>query len=310
MFDFEPASWIPYKDKEVLARIRAMKAEDLEKHPNKDFQIKIVPDPGGIWVGDMFTRILRSDIENKRLVMLLPNPCAVFYETVAELINRFRVNCRNVFTFALDEWADQDGNVAPESYPASFNRSFLKSFYGKIDEDLRMPRQNCISPTTGNIKDYSKLITDCGNGGADITYTGPGWAGHVAFIEPDVPEFACNSLEEYMKMDARIVTLHPLTIAQNSLHGVFGYSGDLANVPPRAATIGPADMVRARERMEIHALTTMGSPSSWQRMISRLCLHAPPTQQLPTSFLQLLPTTVYVSEALAIDIECKERVGY
>jgi len=310
MFDFEPASWIPYRDKEVLARVRAMKRDELDKHPNPDFKIRIVPEPGAIFVADMFTRIYRSDKEDKKLVMVMPNPCPTTYETVAELINRFRVNCRNVYTFGLDEWADQDGNVAPESYPAGFNHSFVKSFYGNIDPELRMPRGNCVGPTTENIGHYSKLITECGDGGADITYTGPGWAGHVAFVDPDTPEFACESLEEYMKMDARIVTLHPLTIAQNSMHGVFGCSGDIANVPPRAATVGPADIVRARERFEIHSLTTMGSTSSWQRMISRLCLHAPPTPQLPTSFMQLLPTTVYVGELIAVDIECMERVGY
>lgn len=69
-----------------------------------------------------------------------------------------------------------------------------------------------------------------------------------------------------MKMDARVVTLNPMTIMQNSLHGVFGCSGDIANVPPRAATIGPADVVRSRARMESHDLTTMGTFSSWQRI--------------------------------------------
>ena len=310
MFQFEPAGWVPYRDQEVLAKIRTMKRDELEKHGNPEFKIKIVPDPTSIWVADMLMRIRQSDAENKKLVMVMPNPCPTVYETLAELINRFRINCRNVYTFNLDEWADQDGNVAPESYQAGFNHSFISSLYAKIDLELRMPRENCVAPTTENIRDYSKLITERGNGGADIAYTGPGWAGHVAFVDPDTPEFACNDLEEFMRMDARIVTLHPLTIAQNSLHGVFGCSGDIANVPPRAATVGPADIVRARERFEMHAITTMGSESSWQRMISRLCLHAPPTPQLPTSFMQLLPTTVYVSERIASDFECWERVGY
>lgn len=310
MFAFEPSPWVPYRDKEVLQRVRAMKRADLEKHSNPEFRIHVVPDPTGIWIGDMLMRIKQSDERDEKLVMVMPNPCPTAYETLGQLINRFRINCRNVYTFNLDEWADQDGNVAPEDYVSGFNHSFVKSFYGSIDPELRMPRDHCVAPTTENIRDYSQMIADCGDGGADITYTGPGWAGHVAFVDPDTPEFACDSLEEFMQMDARIVTLHPLTIAQNSLHGVFGCSGDIANVPPRAATIGPADVVRARNRFETHGITTMGSISSWQRMISRLTLHAPPTPQLPTSFVQLLPTTVYVSELIAMDIECMERVGY
>jgi 6-phosphogluconolactonase/glucosamine-6-phosphate isomerase/deaminase len=173
-----------------------------------------------------------------------------------------------------------------------------------------MERENCAAPTTQNIADYSKMIMERGGGGADISYTGPGWSGHIAFVEPGAPEFACGSLAEFMEMGARVVTLHPLTIAQNSLHGVFGCSGDIANVPPKAATVGPADIVRAKERFEMHGITTMGTASSWQRMVSRLTLHAPPSPKLPTSFIQLLPATVYVSESVAADFGCWERVGY
>ncbi len=309
-FTFEPAPWIPFKDKEVLECVRKITRKDMEKHSNPDFKIKIVPDVVSLWVTDMVLRIRESDEQDKKLVMIMPNPCPTVYETVAEIVNRFRISCRNVYTFNMDEWADQDGNVAPESYPAGFNHSFVKYFYGKIDPDLRMKRENCCAPTTENIKDYSKLITECGNGGADICYSGPGWTGHIAFVEPDAPELAASSLEEFLKLDARIVTLHPLTIAQNSLHGVFGCSGDIANVPPKAATIGPADVVRSRSRVETHALTTMGTVSSWQRMVSRLVLHGPVTPRVPSSILQLMPTTVYISEAIAKEFECWETVGY
>ena len=56
----------------------------------------------------------------------------------------------------MDEWADQDGNIAPIDYKAGFSHSQLKYFYGKIDEELRMPLSNIHYPTTENIKDYSK----------------------------------------------------------------------------------------------------------------------------------------------------------
>jgi 6-phosphogluconolactonase/glucosamine-6-phosphate isomerase/deaminase len=309
-FTFNPAEWVPFRDRAVLERVRRISRADMERHSNPDFKIRIVPDVGSIWIADMVLRIRASDQLDQKLVMLMPNPCPTVYETVAELINRFRINCRNVYTFNLDEWANEAGEVAPESYAAGFNHSFLKSFYGRIDPDLRMPRSQCVAPTTANIRDYSKLICALGDGGADICYSGPGWAGHIAFVDPDSPEFACAGLDEYLQLDARIVTLHPLTIAQNSLHGCFGMSGDIANVPPKAATIGPADVVRCRNRLEMHALTTMGTPSSWQRLISRLVLYGPVTPQVPSSILQLLATSVYVSEAIAAPIEVMERVGY
>ena len=309
-FTFEPADFVPFRNKKALEHVRGIKREDMEKHPNPDFVIKIVQDPGLIWISDMVLRIRESDEQNKKLTMIMPNPAPSLYSAVAETINRFRINCRNVYTFNMDEWADNDGHVAPESYPAGFHHSFMKNFYSKIDSGLRMPRENCCAPTTENIKDYSKLIAECGGGGADICYSGPGWAGHIAFIDPDTEEFAAASINEFMKLEARIVTLHPLTIAQNSLHGCFGCSGDLANVPPRAATIGPIDVVNSRNRIELHSLTTMGTFSTWQRMTSRLVLYGPVTMQVPSSILQLLPTSVYVSEEIAKDISCLEDVGY
>ena len=135
-------------------------------------------------------------------------------------------------------------------------------------------------------------------GGADICYSGPGWSGHLAFIEPDAAEFA-GDLEEWKRMGPRICTLSPLTIAQNSMHGSFGAGGDLWAVPPKAATIGPAEVIAAKNRFDQHALRIDGSRVSWQRMITRLVLHGPVTPRLPASILQTLRTDVLVSESAA-----------
>jgi glucosamine-6-phosphate deaminase len=124
----------------------------------------------------------------------------------------------------------------------------------------------------------------------------------LAFIEPDAPEFDAP-LEEWKQMGPRICTLSPFTIAQNSLHAHFGMSGDLTAVPPMAATIGPAEVINTKNRFDIHALTVDGSFASWQRIVTRLCLHGPVTPRMPTSIHQTLRTDVWVSEALAEDIE-------
>lgn len=308
-FTFEPAPFVPFRDKKAMARVRAMSGKELENHPNKDFKITVTLNPHPIFIADMFTKIKESDEKDKKVVMVLPNPEPDTYMPVAELINYYRVNCRNVYIFAQDEWADQDGNIAPNTYKAGFAYSLLKYFVMQIDKELRMPISNIVTPTNENIANYSKMITDRGEGGADVIYTSPGWAGHIAFIDP-IDDWLCDDINEYLKQDAKIVNLHPLTIAQNSLHGVFGQSGDIGNVPPKAATIGPADIVRAKERIEIHALLTNFTVSSWQRMTSRLILHGPVTPLMPSSIFQLLKTQVYVSEAIAAPFGCWEKVGY
>jgi glucosamine-6-phosphate deaminase len=183
----------------------------------------------------------------------------------------------------------------------------LKHFYNEIDPALRPPREQINGPTHKNIGDYGAMIADLG--GADCCYSGPGWTGHLAFIEPDCPEYDAP-LDEWKTMGPRIVTLSPYTIAQNSLHGSFGMSGDLTMVPPKAATIGPAEVIGAKHRIDMHGITIDGSNASWQRVMSRLCLHGPVTPRVPTSIHQLLRTDVWVTESIAQDIEPRWDKGY
>lgn len=308
-FVFEPADFVPFRDKKVLEKVRTIHGKDLERYSNDKMKIRVTKNPHPIVIADIFTRIKMSDDLDKKQVLILGNPEPETYIPVAELINYHRVNCRNLYIFAMDEWADQDGNIAPVSYSAGFAHSMLQYFVYQIDEKLRMPLDHVFYPTNDNIADYSRMIVETGEGGADVCYSSPGWAGHIAFVDPS-PEFLTADIEEYKTLGARIVTLHPLTICQNSLHGIFGQSGDIANVPPKAATIGPADVVNSRERIEVHALQTMGTFVSWQRMISRLILLGDVTPYVPSSLFQLLDTQVYVSEEIAAPFECWETVGY
>ena len=308
-FAFQPADFVPFKDRALCERLRKLSGKDLEKHPNPDFQIKVMMNPHPVLIATLFARIREAAQNGRKLTMILGNPEPETYIPLAQLINYFQVDCRNVHIFAMDEWADDQGNIAPETYKAGFAHSMLKYLVYQIEEKLRMPLENVHYPTNKNISVYSKMITECGEGGADICSSSPGWTGHMAFIDP-VDDFIRPTMEEYLQQEARIVTLHPLTIAQNSLHGVFGQSGYVADVPPKAATIGPVDVRNARERIEVRALLTNNTFSSWQRMTSRLVLHGPVTPLVPSSMLQLMKTQVYVSEEIAAPFECWEKVGY
>lgn len=307
-FNFEPAPFIPFRDKEVIRKCRAIRKEDIDKHPNPDFKIQVVKDDDltFIWFGDLISRIKLASEADRQLVMILPNPWPG-YRHVARIINRCRINCRKLWAFAMDEYADQDGHVAPESWELGFSHAMLKFFYYEIDEDLRPPRSQFVCFSDISVEDYSKKLADLG--GADICYSGPGWTGHLAFIEPDAPELQA-SLEEWKTFGARNVTLSPFTIAQNSLHGCFGKSGDLTAIPPKAATLGPADVIAAKARMDQHGITVGGSLNSWQRLMTRLLLHGPVTPKLPASILQTLRTDVYVTQTAALNIETDWDTGY
>ena len=309
-FDYSPAECIPFHDKAALERVRNIRKEDLTQHPNPDFKIRIVPDSqiGFLWLTDMFYRIKTAADCGEKVVLITPQPWPDGYGQLAYLINKFRVNCEGLYTFNMDEYANEKGEIAPETWRQGFMYSMKSFFYRQLDPALRPPEDQIQGPTDANIGDYGKMIADMG--GADCCYSGPGWTGHLAFIEPDAPEFAAASLEEWKTFGPRVCTLSPFTLAQNSLHGSFGMSGDMANVPPKAATIGPAEVIAAKARFDMHAITVDGSFASWQRLITRLCLHGPVTPRVPQSLLQTLPTDVYVSDSAAANIEPHWDKGY
>lgn len=307
-FEYEPSPHVPFRDKAVIARCRAITRQEIEKHPNPDFRIKVVPDADieMIFVADIFARLKRSAEAGEKVVMILPNP-APSYRHVARLVNAARIDCSRLHVFAMDEYADQDGRIAPETWRYGFTYAMKHYFLYQIDPELRPPEKQFVGFTDKNIKDYSKMIVDVG--GADICYSGPGWTGHLAFIEPDAPELDLP-LEQWKQKGAGIVTLSPFTLAQNSLHGCFGRSGDLSAVPPKAATIGPADVIAAKHRFEMAGITVAGTFTAWQRLAARLCYHGPVTPRLPTSILQTVRTDVYMSETLAADIKPDFSKGY
>jgi len=308
-FAYSPAEFVPFRDLEAIERARRIDRADIATHPNPDFRIQVLPaaEIAFRWLMDMFYRIKTAADEGRRVVLITPQPWPQGYGQLAYLINMFRVNCRNLYTFNMDEYANEHGEIAPETWRPGFLYSMKTYFYAKLDADLRPPENQIQGPSTANISDYGKMMEDVG--GVDCCYSGPGWTGHLAFIEPDAPEFA-GDLEAWKKMGPRVCTLSPFTIAQNSLHGAFGMSGDLAAVPPKAATIGPAQVIAARHRFDMHAITVDGSFASWQRLMTRLCLHGPVTPRLPQSILQTLRTDVYVSESSAANIEPHWDKGY
>ena len=280
----------------------------IARHRNPDYRITVLPDAEleHRWITDMFFRISEAMAAGLTCVMIMPNPWPG-YAKLARMLNRARVDCRRLHTFNMDEYADENGRIAPETWQFGFGYAFKKYFYAELDRKLRPPERQIHVFTDRNLKDYGRMLADLG--GADICYSGPGWTGHLAFIEPDAPEFA-GTFEEWKCMGPRVCTLSPFTIAQNSLHGCFGMSGDLTAVPPKAATIGPAEVIAAKHRIQMHGITVDGSFASWQRLTTRLVLHGPVTKFVPESLLQTLRTDVWVTESLAADVEPRWDKGY
>lgn len=303
-FEFKPVTWLPYHDDTVIRKVRQLSLQDMEKHSweNPNFLLRIVPEVRSQFVIDLFERLRKADINNEKLTIILPGDSAAVLENVAALCNKYAVNCRNLHVFFTSEWADETGKVAPLSYEASKGRLFRKYFYGRLNADLRPPEEQIHYFTNENINVYSDLIGVTGNGGADICYTSTGWSGRLEAIEP-AGEFACATLQEYLLQKARIVTNNIITTAEESMRGIFASSGNLAAVPPKSASIGPRDIVYARDHMELQDKTDPAGQFAWQCMSLRLMLFGPITPSLPGSILRLFKGICYVSETVAKEIK-------
>ena len=134
-FNYSISKYAPFQDAAEAERVRNIRKEDLTKHSNPEFKIRIIPDEdiAFLRIHDLFSRIKDSAEKGEKLVLILPQPHPQYIK-VAYLINKYRINCRHLHTFNMDEWADEEGNSAPDTWPRGFMYAMLNNFYHRIDE--------------------------------------------------------------------------------------------------------------------------------------------------------------------------------
>lgn len=282
-FNFNLAKFITFQDKDICNRVRNIDKKNISEHDNKNLNIRIIENKQEFYSAfamDIVKRIKAALEDNKIFIAILPVGPVPQYTIVAEMINKMKIPMHHVYTFNMDEYANEDGISAPLSWEGSFKRSMMDNFFNKIDDKLRPPLDHIHFPDSDNIDDYDKMVEDLG--GADVCYGGIGWCGHIAFWESHLGLDFLDNIEEYKKQKSRIVELHPMTIMQNALHS---FSGDWSNVPPKAVTIGPNLILGAKLR-SFWLDGYLGGGISWQRFIARLVLHGPVTPIVPGSLLQ------------------------
>jgi hypothetical protein len=91
-FEFAPAEWLPLQDREMLDRVCQM---DINEHldrtyENPDFQVQVVYDVHNYFTTDLFHRIRMSDVNNQKLVIILPSPENAVFISVVENLNKFK----------------------------------------------------------------------------------------------------------------------------------------------------------------------------------------------------------------------------
>ena len=299
-FEYQLADFISFRDRAVCERVRRIRRDELARHENPEFKIRIVDDPRDFYrefADDIVGRIRAAAEDGREFVGIFPVGPMPQYELAARRINEERLSCRHVHSFNMDEYANADGETAPPSWPGSFQRAMRERFFDRIDPELRPKEENVHFPTREKLGDYSAVIEDLG--GADVCYGGIGWCGHIAFWESHLGTEFEGDLAAYKRAGARLVELHPMTIMQNALHS---FGGDWSWVPPKANTIGPREILGARHR-SFWLDGDLGGGVSWQRFIARLVAHGPVSEFVPGSILQTAPTDYTILGGVADDVE-------
>ena len=292
-FDYAMPDFLAFRERDVCERVRKIDKSEVCNHPNDGFRIGIISDLDELLLAyalDIATTIIEFHKAGKQLVLILP---ARVPSAAARLINELNVPCGHVHTFNMDEYADENGVTAPISWSGSFQKLMWDTFFGLIRSELRMPENQIHFPSDKNINDYAAMIDDAG--GTDVCFAQFGWNGHIAFWEPELGATIGEDIETFKAAGPCIVDISRITVIQNSV--LISHCGDWSWYPPRAATIGPAQVAGA-SRNSWWLSGDFGRGVSWQRFIFRLVAHGPVTPRVPASILQILNTELTVLESV------------
>jgi glucosamine-6-phosphate deaminase len=169
---------------------------------------------------------------------------------VAEIVNDLEINVKNGHFWGMDEWFI-DGKEAPVTNPLSFAKADMDLCFSRIRKDLRMPDENIHFLKADNITQYTKSYDQIQ---CLIMQGGQGETKHWAFNDPvkreGIYKDAPPSPQEYKKLSARIVELHPMTLMQNAR---TSGGGVVSNIPSRAITVGPVETWKSKKISIWHA---------------------------------------------------------
>lgn len=202
----------------------------------------------------------------------------------AQLVNALELDLRHAHFWGMDEWY-VNGREVPADHPLSFERADRELCFDRIEPALAMPQQNLHFPKAASLADYT---TSYDQAHCALMQGGQGEVKHWAFNDPPKREgdYADHppSPREYLKLAARVVDLHPMTVIQNAR---TSGGGKVADVPTQALTVGPVETWKA-ERVSIWQAGAHDNPFG-MRLTTLMISKKVPDSAVPMSLLALHP---------------------
>lgn len=216
--------------------------------------------------------ITDAQAQGRAATLIVPVGPVDQFPVLAELINRRRVDCREVLVINMDEYLTDEDQWIERDHPLSFRGYMDRKFYNLIEEELAPTKENRVFPHPDRCDEIQRLIDE--RGGVDACFGGIGINGHMAFNEPPEPDERISDAV-FVDLPTRSLSLTRETRTINSVT----VGGEIAIIPRRAVTVGMAEILAARK-------VRFYCNRPWQRAVVRRVLHGPITASCPASFLR------------------------
>lgn len=248
------ADWWDYTtlDDKILQDAAKLTADDLPQLSRPGFTVKFYDTLESFYLAEALEYVAawQQATESEPTGICGPIGPTEQLPLVAHIVNDLGIDVRNGHFWGMDEWY-MDDKEAPITHPLSFAKADLELCFNRIDPKLRMPDENLHFLRKDNIEAYTKSYDEVR---CLIMQGGQGEVKHWAFNDPVKREgqYKDNppSPEEYRKLSARIVDLHPMTIIQNAR---TSGGGVVSNVPSQAITVGPVETWKSEKVSIWHA---------------------------------------------------------
>ena len=264
---------------ERLTREEVHRIPPEQLGPRNGITLNILPDLDTLY--DAVAEIMIEVILQKKggkVTMILPVGPVGQYPVFARKVADRGIDCRNLWTFNMDEFLDRNGRTIPQSHPMSFRQTMMDTLFDRMPPGLRMPIEQMFFPRHDNMDEIDSLFDEHAPDGVDLCLAGVGPEGHFAFNEDPNFNHVEVAEEEFLADRTRLVMVNTSTVDMDAL---VASCGDRSAVPPFAVTIGPHDVLRAR-RMEVVFFA-----GTFQRNALRETLFRTPTIRFPGSLLKL-----------------------
>jgi glucosamine-6-phosphate deaminase len=207
---------------------------------------------------------------------------------VARLVNELQLDLSNAHFWGMDEWF-KDGKEINSDHDLSFEKADRELCFNLIEKKLQIPESNVHFPKA----DLNEYISSWESGiRCAVMQGGQGDIKHWAFNDPVKREGKYMndppSPEEYLKLNTRIVNLHPVTCMQNARTSAGGIVTD---IPIQAITVGPIQTLKAEKVSIWHA--GMHDNPFGQRLTAYMISKKIMDSSVPMSLLAMHPNVQF-----------------